>query len=730
MEQNRTEDFRLPDKWNEWEVCEKLGEGTFGQVYRVKNKTGDCAAVKVSVMPDQSEVQAFLRLAGCPYIVSVKDTCIQEEREGWYRSWILMEDLKSLEEFLHEGTLSEEDALQMMTDLCCGLERCEKEKILHRDIKPENILLTEDRRAKLGDFNSAGNREKEPENRKILGTFAYMAPEVYHGGMQDNRTDLYSVGMVFYRIMNRGREPFVSLDKQIVGYRDRENALQERMGGALLPLPADASEEFGRILRKACDFRAEKRYQNASQLRKALEKCRKHRRNRVLRYLEGWSPLKRGVIAAAAVLTAAAFGISVWQNSPILEGVDSENGFQYSLLQNGTLILEGEGVMAASIEPQEWEAYVPQIKKMVFHGAVTGIEDQFHICSSLEKVVFPKGLESIGNAAFFGCGNLKEIVFPDSLKEIGDSAFVDCRSLESISFPGHLETISRMAFYNCLNLEKIVFPESLRAIGEEAFSNTAWQETQRGAGDFLVVNDILLNYFGDAEELELPQQPEIRSIAEAAFCGNQTLRAVILPDTVEEIGTGAFRNCPALSEAVLPAGLKEIPEGLFQNCARLERLVIPDTVERIGNSALQGCAGLKEITLPSAVTSIGENAFLDTGWYEKKEKEGSFIILGEFLLKWQDDEETLAIPSDLGIRRVADAAISWKEKLTRAVIPEGIVSIGQNCFFFSRNLETIEFPESLTEFGYGAMAATRWMEERQPPEGGVPVLVNGVDVSY
>lgn len=731
MRECETEGVCLPEKWKGWKICEKIGEGSCGQVYRVKNKEGDCAAVKVMcVSSDSYEIRALHRLSDCPYIVKIMDSFIQEESDGQSGMWILMEDLKSLAEVLHERPLGEEELLPMMIDLCRGLERCEKEGILHRDIKPENIFLTAEGQSRFGDFGSAGKRETLQRDHRIQGTFSYMAPEIFHGEAQDNRADLYSLGMVFYRIMNRGREPFVPPEKQIVGYKDREAALERRMNGEALPPPVDASPEFARILLKTCAYRPEKRYQDAGRLRRVLEKFRRHSKNRVLRALGSWSLGKRAAALAAVLWMVFAVCLWGWWKSPLAAGINQENGFYYTLNRGGTLTVEGEGVMKVSIEPQEWEQYSAQVKKLVFCGDITRIEAQFHICSSLEKVILPEGLESLGNSVFWDCGNLKNIVFPSSLKEIGNGAFQNCRNLRSLSFPENLESIDDAAFGLCSNLKNMKFPKSLKKIGKNVFSGTAWMEDQCSAGEYVMINDILVGYSGEEEKLSIPEELGIRSIAGDVFGRKENLRSVILPDTVEEIGEDAFQDCTALTQAVLSENLKEIPEGLFDGCSSLKQFDFPESTKRIGSFAFRNCVCLEEIHLPAFVESIGDSAFEGTGWYEKKKEEDEFIVLDDFLLCWQGDGETLEIPSNLGIRRIADYAIAWKEKLTRVVIPEGIISLGSSCFFYCWNLESIEFPKSLTQFGRGAMAATKWMEERQPPEGGVPVLVNGIDVSY
>lgn len=83
--------------------------------------------------------------------------------------------------------------------------------------------------------------------------------------------DIYSLGIVLYRLLNHNRLPFLNLEKQLITYRDKENALTRRMSGEEFPKPADGSNEFAHIIRRACAYRPEERYQHPEAFRKALE---------------------------------------------------------------------------------------------------------------------------------------------------------------------------------------------------------------------------------------------------------------------------------------------------------------------------------------------------------------------------------------------------------------------------------------------------------------------------
>ena len=95
----------------------------------------------------------------------------------------------------------------------------------------------------------------------------YMAPEVRFGdGQSSYNVDIYSLGLVMYRLLNKNRMPFEPFDAELISYQDKEAALTRRLRGEELPLPAEAPEALGRIVLKACEADKEKRYRSASQM--------------------------------------------------------------------------------------------------------------------------------------------------------------------------------------------------------------------------------------------------------------------------------------------------------------------------------------------------------------------------------------------------------------------------------------------------------------------------------
>lgn len=301
-------DKQLPvSVWPEWKITEKIGEGSFGKVYkacRSEQGTTFYSAIKVITIPsnpgelssvrsespnEQSvkeyfqglvdeciqEVSTMEYFRGNSHVVSVEDYKVVEYLDdiGW-DIYIRMEYLTSFMEYCAGRALSEDDVLRLGIDLCKALEYCQCQNIIHRDIKPENIFVSRFGEFKLGDFGIARELERTMSGLSKKGTYSYMAPEMYKGEAYDSRVDIYSLGIVLYKLRNHNRLPFISLEKQLITYRDKENALNKRMAGEKLPRPAEAGDAFAEVILKACAFDREERYANAVEFREALERVK------------------------------------------------------------------------------------------------------------------------------------------------------------------------------------------------------------------------------------------------------------------------------------------------------------------------------------------------------------------------------------------------------------------------------------------------------------------------
>ena len=295
---------KLNQVWPEWSVEKQLGKGSYGVVYKAVRKDHNLesyAAIKVISIPqDQaeidtlrsegldlngtrtylqgivndfvSEIQLMESLKGIQNIVSVEDYKVVEKTDeiGW-DIFIRMELLTPFNTYVSDKNLSEKDVIKLGIDICTALEICSKRNIIHRDIKPENIFVNDFGYFKLGDFGIARKLENMTGGLSQKGTFNYMAPEVANSTNYDSRVDIYSLGIVLYRLLNNNRLPFLDSDKQILNPNDRRVAVERRMNGETLPIPCEASPAMGNLILRACAYDPNQRFATASDMKKALE---------------------------------------------------------------------------------------------------------------------------------------------------------------------------------------------------------------------------------------------------------------------------------------------------------------------------------------------------------------------------------------------------------------------------------------------------------------------------
>jgi len=290
--------------FDNWKIKRKIGEGSFGQVFEIQRQDfGETyhAALKVITVP-QSEVEfqsaleegmtqrqaeqyfysivedivrefaIMSRLKGTANVVSYEDHRVvrKDSGVGW-DILIRMELLHPLLPYAYQHPLSRRNIIQLGIDMCKALELCQKYNIIHRDIKPENIFVNDNGDFKLGDFGIARTIEKTMSGLSKKGTYSYMAPEVYRGADYGFGVDIYSLGIVLYRLLNKNRVPFLPPAPEPITFNSRELALAKRMGGEQIPKPFYAEGRLAEIVLKASAYDPKDRYSSPAQMRQELE---------------------------------------------------------------------------------------------------------------------------------------------------------------------------------------------------------------------------------------------------------------------------------------------------------------------------------------------------------------------------------------------------------------------------------------------------------------------------
>ena len=194
-----------------------------------------------------------------------------------------------------------------------------------------------------------------------------------------------------------------------------------------------------------------------------------------------------------------------------------------------------------------------------------------------------------------------------NVTDIGDGAFSDCTSLTSITIPDGVTSIGEFAFDGCTSLVSITIPNGVTSIGESAFDGCTSLASITVADNnqsYCDVDGVLFN----KDKTELVQYP-----------AGKTSASYSIPNSVTEIGDGAFSYCTSLVSITIPNGVTSIDDSTFYGCTNLKEIVIPNSVTSIGAYAFVNCPNLKCVTVPSSVERIGKYSFGYNLYFNKEE---------------------------------------------------------------------------------------------------------------
>jgi len=261
-----------------YEILEILGTGGMAVVYKARcHRLNRLVAIKIlkDEFARDEEFRRRFRAEGeavamlsHPNIVQVYDVSSSESAD-----YIVMEliDGISLKQYMEKrGSLNWKETLHFALQIATGLEHAHSRSIVHRDIKPHNVMVLKNGSVKVMDFGIARVMSKSSTlTKEALGSVHYISPEQAKGSFTDNRSDIYSLGVVMYEMMT-GRPPYDGESPVAV-------AIQHINGGAVLPsvLNPNIPKALEQIIRKAIALELKDRYSSATQMLRDMEEFRK-----------------------------------------------------------------------------------------------------------------------------------------------------------------------------------------------------------------------------------------------------------------------------------------------------------------------------------------------------------------------------------------------------------------------------------------------------------------------
>ncbi|MBQ6020932.1 MAG: leucine-rich repeat protein [Clostridia bacterium] len=473
-------------------------------------------------------------------------------------------------------------------------------------------------------------------------------------------------------------------------------------------------------------------------------------------------------------------GVEAFKNCPKLQTAHIGAG----LIELGASAFHACAALAA-IEVSDGNPCYASVNGVLFDKAKTVLL-QYPAAKTDPEYTVPGTVRSIEEFAFTGCGNLQNVVFPDGLEKIGNSAFSNCSALACITLPGSLRSIDAYAFKDCGALSDISLPDGLEEIGYRVFEGTAYQTDAANWEDgVLYLGRHLIAADSASISGALTVKPGTLTIASSAFSGESmwpelcgltevtlpeglkhicvsafsgcSLREITIPDGVKTIGIQAFSNCPMLEDIALPAGLDRIGYMAFSGTAYVndpantsDGLVycgnyvllyalsgaegevpalcsIREGTELIADRAFTFCPGIKTLALPKSLRSVGSalsGVPLEPGCTGLEsiivDGENAYFLSEEGVLFSRDKTELITYPAaktdasytvPAEVVRIDMTAFSGAEHLTELTVSEGVREIGMAAFYDCAALRTVSLPGSLETIGNNALTGCELLED-------------------
>lgn len=202
---------------------------------------------------------------------------------------------------------------------------------------------------------------------------------------------------------------------------------------------------------------------------------------------------------------------------------------------------------------------------------------------------------------FWNATALTSVVVPEGVQVLPTNCFFGCRELSAVHLPEGLTTIEENVFFGCKKLTSITLPERVERIKEHAFGDSGLQQAtlpeslvELGEGAFV--------YCYQLQTVKLPSK--LKSIGNLTFLGCTALRSIVIPEGVQSVGLSAFWKCTSLESIVFPRSLKEIGAAAFLGCTSLTELHLPVSVYRLGDGAFSMCPALKRIVVDTPIPPV------------------------------------------------------------------------------------------------------------------------------
>ncbi|MBW2644793.1 MAG: protein kinase [Deltaproteobacteria bacterium] len=309
-----------------YQIIEELGAGGMGKIYKALDKeTQEKTALKLinpEIASDEKTIRRFRNELITARKISHKNVCrmydLGREQGGYYiaMEYVSGEDLKSF--IRRSGILSVGRTISIAKQVCEGLQEAHRMKVIHRDLKSNNIMIDRDGNVRIMDFGIARSLTAKGITGPgvMIGTPEYMSPEQVEGKDVDQRSDIYSLGIILYEMVT-GRVPFEGDTAIAIGMKHKGEIPKSPQ-----ELNTQIPDDLNRVILRCMEKDKEKRYQSSDDVRCELERIEQglpttdrvvsRKKPLTSREITVQFKLKKLFIPVSAVVAAVAVGLILW----------------------------------------------------------------------------------------------------------------------------------------------------------------------------------------------------------------------------------------------------------------------------------------------------------------------------------------------------------------------------------------------------------------------------------
>jgi serine/threonine protein kinase/Flp pilus assembly protein TadD len=323
-----------------YQIIEEIGKGGMGKVYKVLDKEVKAKIalklIKPEIAADKKTIERFRNELKTARDISHKNICrmydLNKEEGSYYitMEYVSGEDLRSF--IRRSKQLAIGTAISIANQVCEGLAEAHRLGVVHRDLKPSNIMIDKDGNARIMDFGIARSlKEKGITGAGVMiGTPEYMSPEQVEGKEIDQRSDIYSLGVILYEMVT-GRVPFEGDTALTIAVKHKTEEPQDPR-----EFNTQLSEDLTRVILRCLEKEKDRRYQSAGEVRAELtnieegipttEKKIPERKPLTSREITVQLSPKKLLVPVAIVIALVIVAVIIWRILPQKETIPPPTG--------------------------------------------------------------------------------------------------------------------------------------------------------------------------------------------------------------------------------------------------------------------------------------------------------------------------------------------------------------------------------------------------------------------